>query len=292
MILIAENIHIMSKSLGSVLRERDAPALTSIVDSLEKSGADMLDLNIGPARKDGQELMKWMVITIQGASSLPLSLDTTNALAIECGLLHASRPALINSISLQPDRLENLLPLVNAYQAEMIGLLWGLEGMPRDANERAMLAVDLIYQAGQATIPAEKIWIDPILTPVTVDNTQIRACLEFMAMLADISPQCKSVVGLSNVSSGIPSALRPVVNRTCLAMLMKYNLYAAICDTLDSQLVSLARGEKPDIVRLVHDMMDGYSPDPLALDAKLLPYYKTYRVLSGQTQYSDSWLEL
>lgn len=292
MILIGENINIMSKTIGPALKERNPGPIQELVRAEAKAGVDYLDLNIGPARKAGDELMSWLVGIIQEVSDKPLSLDTTNPVATEAGLKACQGRPLVNSVSLQPERLEKVLPLVKQYNADMIGLLWGVEGMPRDANERCLLTVDLIYRANQMGIPNEDIWIDPILTPVSVETNQINSCLEFMAMLSDIAPGCKSVVGLSNVSNGAPARLRPYLNRTMLVMLLKYGLYSAIVDAFDTELTKIARGEMPQIVELVHRVMDGDKPDPASLSQKELEYVKTARVLSGETLYSHSWLEV
>jgi cobalamin-dependent methionine synthase I len=292
MILVGENINIISKTIGPALRERDPKPIQKLAKAEAEAGIDYLELNIGPARKAGDELMAWLVNTVQEVTDIPLSLDTTNPLATEAGLKACQKRALINSISLQPERLEKVLPMVKEYNADMIGLLWGVEGMPRDANERCMLAVDLIYKANQLGIPNESIWIDPIATPVSVEINQVKACVEFMSMLADIAPGCKSIVGLSNVSNGTPAHLRPYLNRTYLAMLMKHELYSAIVDAFDQELIRLARGKMPEIVSLVHRVMDGEKPDLASLSQKELEYVKTVRVLSGETLYSHSWLEI
>jgi cobalamin-dependent methionine synthase I len=292
MILIGENINIMSKTIGAALRERLPDPIRELARAETVAGIDYLDLNIGPARKDGDSLMRWLVETVQGVSDKPLSLDTTNPLATEAGLKACKKRALINSVSLQPERLEKILPMAKEYNADIIGLLWGADGMPRDANERCMLAVDIVYKANETGIPNEDIWIDPIVTPVSVDINQVKACIEFMSMLGDIAPGCKSVVGLSNVSNGTPANLRPYLNRTYLAMLMKYGIYAAIVDSFDTELIRLARGEMPDILELVHKMMDGYSPDIPALTPKEKEYAKSVKVLSGDSLYSHSWLEI
>ena len=97
-----------------------------------------------------------------------------------------------------------------------------------------VLAVDLIYKANEAGIPNEDIWIDPIATPVS-QITQVQSCFEFMSMLGDMAPGCKSTVGLSNISNGSPAHLRPYLNRAFLAMLMKYNIYSAIADVMDEE---------------------------------------------------------
>jgi len=292
MILIGEHINVMSQTLGPAMKERDPKPIQEMAIAEVEGGIDYLDINIGPARRGGDELMEWVVKTVQEVTDKPLSLDTTNLVAMEAGLKAYKGTALINSISLQPDRLEKGLPLAKEYDADMIGLLWGVEGMPRDANERCMLAVDLVYQAGEMGIPPEKIWIDPIASPISVEINQVKSCVEFMTMLADIAPGCKSTVGLSNISNGTPTHLRPYLNRAYLIMLMRYGLYSAISDAFDPELISIARGEMPEIVDLVHRVMDGEQPDMSSLGPKELEYVKTTRVLTGESLYSHSWLEI
>jgi len=292
MILIGENLNIMSQTIGPALKERNPGPVQEMAKAETEAGVDYIDLNIGPARKAGDELMAWAVNTVQAVTDKSLSLDTTNPVAMEAGLKVAKNKALINSISLQPDRLEQELPLVKKYNAYMIGLLWGTEGMPRDANERAMLAVDLMYKANEAGIANEDIWIDPILTPVSVEINQLQACFEFMSMLKDITPECKSTVGLSNISNGTPHHLRPYLNRTCMIMLMKHGLYSAIVDAFDSELIAIARGQRPEIVELVHRVMGGDKPDLSSLGEEETKYVKTVRVITGEALYSHSWLDI
>ena len=292
MILVGENLNVMSKTLGPALRERNAAPVIEMAKAEDKADVDYLDLNIGPARKNGDEFMAWVVNTVQQVTKKSLSLDSTNPAAIEAGLKICNHKALINSISLQPDRLQAELPFVAKYNTDMIGLLWGVEGMPRDANERCMLAVDLVYKANELGIPNEKIWIDPIATPVSGEIYQVKASLEFMAMLQDVAPGAKSIVGLSNISNGTPAELRPYLNQTYLMMLLKYGLHSAIVDAFDNDLIAIARNKKPHLMKLVHRMMDGDVPDPAKLTAEELKYYKTVRVLQGESLYSHSWLEV
>jgi 5-methyltetrahydrofolate corrinoid/iron sulfur protein methyltransferase len=292
MILIGENINIMSKTIGPAMRERKAGPIQELAVSETKCGVDYLDLNVGPARKNGEEMMSWIVSTVQAVTDKAVSLDTTNPVVMEAGLKTVKGRALINSISLQPDRLEAELPLVGKYNADMIGLLWGADGMPRDANERCAMAVDLVYKANEKGIPNESIWIDPIVSPISVEINQVKACVEFMTMLGEICPGCKSTVGLSNISNGTPDRLRPILNRTYMIMLMRHGLYSAIVDAFDAELVKIARGQRPDIVELVNKVTDGETPDIRSLTREQADYVKTVKVLTGQTLYSHSWLEV
>ncbi|MCX7912402.1 MAG: dihydropteroate synthase [Dehalococcoidales bacterium] len=292
MILIGENLNITSAAVGAAIRERDAARVQAIVRAEVDAGMDVIDLNIGPARRDGEALMSWVVGTVQEVTDRMLSLDTTNLSAMEAGLRVCRNRVLMNSVSLQTSRFERGLELALKYHADVIALLWSNDGMPRDANERAMLAVDFIYRANNAGIPSERIWIDPIVSPIAVDVNQVKACMEFMGMLAEIAPGCRSVVGLSNVSNGPPAHLRGWLNRTYLAMLMRYGLHSAIVDAFDGDLTAIARGRRPDIVGLVHRIMDGEAPDLKSLPAELQYYVKTARVLMGQSVYSHLWLEV
>lgn len=292
MILIGENINIMSKTIGPAMRERNAKPIQELAVAETKADVDYLDLNIGPARKSGDEMMRWVVTTVQAASNKSISLDTTNPVAMEAGLKAVKGKALINSISLQPDRLEAELPLVSKYNADMIGLLWGVDGMPRDANERCAMVVDLVYKANQAGVPNENIWVDPIVSPISVEINQVRSCVEFMSMLGEICPGCKSTVGLSNISNGTPDKLRPMLNRTYMIMLMRHGLYSAIVDAFDADLIKIARGQRPDIVELVHKVMDGEMPSMASLTKEQADYVKTVKVLKGEALYSHSWLDI
>lgn len=291
---IAESINVMSKSLGPAMKNRDPKPIQDMAIKQAEKGADILDLNIGPARKGGDELMEWIVKTVEEVSDLPLSLDTTNAVAMEAGLKTVSKAQpIINSISLQPERMEIMLPMVTKYNAQMVALLWGVDGMPRDTNERALMSTELVYACNEAGIQNEDIYVDPIVSPVSVEINQVLSCVEFMSMLGDIAPGAKSTVGLSNISNGAPEELRGYLNRCYMIMLNKYGgLYSAIVDAFDDELTQLATDGMDDIIQMVWKMMDGDKPDPAGLSDKELEYYKTTRVLMGETLYSDSWLEV
>jgi len=290
MYLIGENLNIMSKTLGPAMKERNAKPLQEMAIEETKQGMDYIDINIGPARKEGDKFMEWMVKTVQEVTNKPLSLDTTNPIAMEAGLKVHKGKALINSISLV--RMEEELPFVVKYNCNFIGLLWGREGLPRDANERGAIAAELLYTANEKGITNEKIWFDPIVTPaVNIESNHVKPCLEFMSMLQDLAPGAGSAVGLSNVSNGAPNDLRPILNRTYLMMLMKYNIHSAIVDAFDQDLIDIARGKKPELVKIVHKVMDGEQVDTAKLTPEQVQYVKTVKVLLGINLYSHSWLD-
>lgn len=291
---IAESINIMGTRTGNAMRQRDPGPIVEMAHEEVADGGDFLDLNIGPARKDGTDLMPWIVKVTEAITDCPLSMDTTNADALIAGMKAAKTPEkhLMNSISLQPERMNKLIPVAAEAGCFVVGLLWGVDGMPRDSNERAAMTVELCMAMNEAGIPNEKILVDPIATPITLGSDQVMSGLDFMAMLPEIVPGAKSTVGLSNVSNGVSTEKRHYLNRAYLAMLMKYGIWSAIVDTYDHELIELAHGERPELIKIVHDIMDDNDPDPDSLSPKELEYYKTTRVLMGKTVFSESWLEL
>ncbi len=292
MILIGENLNVMSKTLGPAMKARDAKPIQEMAVAETEAGVDYIDVNIGPARKAGAEIMEWLVQTIQEVTDLPLFLDTTNVEAIEAGLKVHKGKAVINSIMARPERMDALFPLAKKYDACAVALLWGPQGMPRDSAERGALAAELMIKAAEYGVPNEDLWFDPIVTPVNTQQDQVKSCSEFMMMFPDLAPESKATCGLSNVSNGAPEHLRPILNQMYMTMLQKYGMSSAIVDAFDAGLKAIARGEREQLVNLVWRVMDGEAVDTGSLSKEEADYFKTVKILMGESLYSDSWLEL
>lgn len=293
MLLIGESLNVISKKIGTAFKERDPKPIQEEALFQREKGMDYIDINLGPAKKDGHELMPWVVQTVQEVvDDVPLALDTSNIDAIEAAIKVCKLPPLINSIMCRPERYERMIPMAAEAGCDFIALLWGPEGLPRDENERAALAVELIYAANEAGIPNEKIWVDGIVTPVNIQQPQLISLMNFMMMLQDIAPGAKSTCGLSNISNGPPENLRGILNQTYMVMLERYGMYSVISDPLDDKLTDIAKGKRPDIVELIQNCMDGNKPDMGGLSKEMQDYAKTVDVILGNTLYSDSWLEI
>ena len=221
-----------------------------------------------------------------------MCLDTMNIEAMEAGLAAYKGKAIINSIMCRQARYEKMIPLAVKYQANMIALMWGPEGLPRDENERGALAAELIYAANEAGIPNEDIFVDGIVTPVNIQQQQLMSMLAFQEMLQDMFPGIKSTCGLSNISNGPPEHLRGILNQTYMVMLERKGMYSCIADAYDDQLIAIDRGERPDVVEIVHKVMDGEEVGMDGLSKEMQDYVKTAKVIMGHSLYSDSWLEI
>ncbi len=300
MLLIGENLNVINTIIGRAFREKDPGPIAEEAIRQKEKGMDWIDINLGPAKKGGPELMEFVVKTVQEAigDSIPLCLDTSNIEAMEAGLAVHKGKAIINSIMVRAERYEKMIPLAVKYKASMVALMWGPDGLPRDENERAALAVELMYAANEAGVPNEDMFFDGIVTPVNIQQPQLMSLLAFQEMLQDIAPGAKSTCGLSNISNGPPEELRPILNTVYMVMLERKGMYSCIADAYDDSLVAVARGKRPDIVELVHKVMDGKNVDDKSLPEdlnhgwKLADYVKTARVILGESLYSDSWLKI
>ena len=294
MIIIGENIHVIAREVSTAIRERDVKVIQDLTKSQAEAGADYIDLNVGPMKKDPEENMQWLVSTVQEVTDLPLSIDTMNPVAMEAGLKACKGRPLLNSASGKTDSKEQMLPLARKYECDVVISVMTDKGMPPDVDSKIESIMDTVEYANELGIPNEDVWVDPIILPVSTAGEGQRfavVCLEFIKILEDVLPGVKSTVGLSNISNGVPDELRPLLNRTYLVMLGKAGLYSAIADPLDKELVSLTKGEMPEIVEFIYKAMDGEEIDLSALSPKEVDYIKTAKVLMGETLYSDAWLE-
>ncbi len=288
---IAESINIMSKTIGPAMRERVKGPIQKMAEEELAAGANMIDLNLGPARKAGDEMMKWLVETVQEVKSdVRLALDTTNSVAVEAGLKACNERALVNSISAQPASMVDRLPLVKKYDADFVALTMSEEGIPRDANERAMALATIMATADELGIDHARYWVDPIVLPVSVDINQVKSYMEFLPMVQDIVPGATNTCGLSNVSNGAPTdELRGILNRAYLLMLYKLGQESAIVDAYDTEMMAICAGERQADADFMGKLMDG--EDVTASNDKEKQLFKCFQVLNGNVLYSHSWLE-
>jgi cobalamin-dependent methionine synthase I len=292
MILIGENIHIISNVINDAVKERNAKVIQDLAKAQAYGGADYIDINLGPAKKDPEESTQWLVNTIQEVTDLPLSVDTLNPVAMEAGLKVCKKRPLLNSASGRTDSKDKMLPLAKKYNTDVVLSVLTDKGCPPDVDSRTESIMETVDYANSLGIPNEDIWVDPIILPVSADQKQIGETLEFVGILEDLLPGVKSTVGLSNTSNGTPEELRGIINRTYMVMLGRKGLYSAIADVIDEELVKLNRGELPNIVELIYKTMDGESISVSSLSQQELDYYKTTKILIGEMLYSHAWLEM
>lgn len=241
MLVIGERINASRKTILQAIQERNAQFIQEEAKKQAEAGAQMLDVNAGVRVQQEPEDMEWLVKIVQEVVSLPLCIDSPNPKAIESGLKNHKGKALVNSITLQKDRLEGILPLVKKYDCMVVALTMGEVGMPETSDERFEICRGIIGLVKKEGIPMESLYVDPLVQPISTNTKNCLITLDTIRKIKDAFP-IKIVMGLSNISFGLPN--RRVINRTFLAMALAAGLDAALIDPLDKDMVSTLRASE------------------------------------------------
>jgi len=305
MFIIGEHIHIISNLVKAALKERNAKFFQELAVRQVEAGASALDLNLGPRKKDWEEVFPWMVEAVEAVVDVPLVFDSTNLLGIEAGLKKVTKAQpIINSTSAEPERLEKVPLLAKEYNARLIALTMGKSGIPVAADERVSIALEtLIPRALEIDFPIEDLIIDPLV--LTVSGCQ-EYCPELIEAVRTLhfawDPPPPISVGLSNVSNAVPHENRPLINRVYCAMLMGVDLQMMIADPFDDKLKETIRiiEERDDatpVGRLYLKIADRIAAmeEPTVEDVDLsdpeqVAIWKTVQILLNKVIYADGYL--
>jgi 5-methyltetrahydrofolate corrinoid/iron sulfur protein methyltransferase len=305
MYIIAENIQILSSRVKQAIAERDAAYFRDTIAELVDAGADAIDLNIGPSRKSGHEILPWLVEEAEKVTDLPLSFDTTNIGAIEaaCETVSKAQP-IINSTDCTDGRLETVPAMAKKYGARLVGLTKGEGMIPVGADERVTLALEiLIPKMLEMDFPITDLIVDPLV--LTVSGCQ-EYCPEFLeavrALKFSWDPPPLTNGGLSNVSNAVPREMRPLIDRTYMVMLMGAGIDMVIANPLDEELkefirVVEERDESTPLNRLLLTLrdrveaMEELQPEDVDMDdPQQAEVWKTVQVLLNKVIYTDAYL--
>ncbi|GHU67705.1 carbon monoxide dehydrogenase [Clostridia bacterium] len=237
-LVIGERIHVISPEIKEALATRNAAPIIERAKTQLEAGADYIDVNIGPAERDGVDIMKWIVPELQAATdNAPLVLDTVNQNAIRAGL-EVYNPvngrAIVNSAD-AGDRLSNI-DLAAEFGCIVIGLLMK-KGVPRDNEERDEYLQTMLEHAMEAGMdPAEDVFFDPLTLVIKGMQEKQQEFLDFIRTMSEMG--LKSTCGLSNASNGMPKHVRPIVDNVLCAMSIGAGLTSAILNPLDKELMN------------------------------------------------------
>ncbi len=236
MIIVGEKINTSRKKISEAVEKRDAGFICQVAREQVEAGADFIDVNAGTFVEKETECLCWLVETVQSAVDVPLSLDSPSPRALaEAIKLHKGEP-MINSISLEVERLGPILDIITSTPCHVVALCMGQASMPTTVEERFEVGSALIGRLTDAGFPLEKIHVDPLIQPVSVDLNMGLAALGTIKRLMTEFPGVNTICGLSNISYGLPR--RHLINRNFLALAMSYGLSGAILDPNDKELMS------------------------------------------------------
>jgi cobalamin-dependent methionine synthase I len=236
MIIIGELINSTRKAIASAIEGRDEGAIRKLAKDQAEHGAHYIDVNAGSFRTGESEHLRWLVEKVQEAVDLPCSIDSPDPRAIEAALSVHRGTAMINSISLEKGRRENLLPLIAGTSLKIVALCMSDSGMPRTAEDRMRTAEEILNLLVKHDVKVENIYVDPLVQPVSTDQTFGKEFLTAVERIMSRFPGVHTICGLSNVSFGLP--VRKFLNQTFMAMAIAKGLDAAILDPLDKRMMA------------------------------------------------------
>jgi 5-methyltetrahydrofolate--homocysteine methyltransferase len=216
------------KTFAEQLRQGDLSTVSVDATAQVEAGADMLDVNAGIPLVDEPELLKDMLTAVQAAVDAPICIDSSVIEALEAGLSVYDGRALVNSVTAEDERLEEILPLVARHGAAVIGLANDETGIPETPQKRLECAQKIVQAAGEHGIAPHDVVIDPLAMTVGADTEAVRTTLQTIRLIRD-ELGVNMCLGASNVSFGLPQ--RHVLNAAFLPMAMAAGLTSAIMST-------------------------------------------------------------
>ncbi len=307
MYIIGENIHIISPKVKEAVTNRDAEFFKASALKQVEHGANAVDLNIGPQKKAGHEILPWLVQVVESVVDVPLVFDTTNLAAIEaaCETVTKAQP-IINSTDARTERLATVPALAKKYNTRLVALTMAEGMIPVGADERVSIALEkLIPHMLEIDFPISDLIIDPLVLTVSGCQEYCPECIEAVRTLKFAwDPPPLSNGGLSNVSNAVPHEMRPLLNRVYMVMLMGAGVDMVIADPFDAPLMDAIRivkerDEGTAIGRVyltLHDRvaaMDELQFDDVDMsDPDQAAVFKTVQVLLNKIIYTDQYLRL
>lgn len=236
MFIIGELINASRKAIGEAIKNQDVQAIQKVAVDQAEAGAHFIDVNAGVFVGKEPEYLKWLTSTVQEAVDLPCAIDSPDPKAIEAALeVHKGTP-MINSISLEKERYENLMPVVANSDYKVIALCMSDDGMPETVDDRLKIADNLVNGLVRNNVKLENIFVDPLVQPMSVNNTFGIEFINSVEAIVARFPGIHTACGLSNISYGLPA--RKFLNQTFMVMAIGKGLDGAIMNPLDKKMMA------------------------------------------------------
>lgn len=306
MLLIGENIHIISKTVQNALLEKNEPFILDLIK--RQSHMDYIDLNVGPAKGNLEGILVWLCDLVEKNTDLKISFDTTKSEEMRKGLEKSKNPSLclLNSTSADEARLDKLTDLAAEFNSNLIALTMNKElGIPKAADDRLNLAFEIVEKCQEKGIENGKIFIDPLILPISVDQSQAQEALNTIQMIKQsFDPEVMTTIGLSNISNGSPKEIRPLINRVFAVLTYGAGLDSAIIDSFDAELINTIKvldNQSPsnkieelyiNLANMVRDFSELEEISYDVNDPKQVEIIKTARILLNKDVYTHSFRQI
>ena len=237
MLIVGERINTFKKSVMRAYEQKDAEFIRREALSQAEAGAHVIDVNAGSDIEVEPENMRWAVRIIQEAVDLPLCIDSPNPATIRAGFEACSKreAAWANSITLEKERIDNILPLVKEHRCPVIALCRDESGVAQSAEQRVEVGKKIVDVIDRHGIPLENLYLDPMIEPLSVRGDGGMMSVRTLLGLKDQLPEIKTIISLSGISFGLPQ--RKLLHRSFMPVLMYAGLDSVFLDPLDTLLM-------------------------------------------------------
>lgn len=236
MLVVGELINASRKAIGAAIEAQDADYIQKVAKDEWEAGANYIDVNAGIFVGKEADYLQWLVKNVQEGTDAPCCLDSPDPKAIEKALSVHKGTALINSISLEKQRYEALLPVIAGTDLKVVALCMSDKGMPETAEERLKIAEELVNGLVRNNVPLDHIYVDALVQPVSTKDTFGTEFLKAVEGIMTNFPGIHTICGLSNVSYGLPE--RKFINQMFAVMAIAKGLDALIINPLDKNMMA------------------------------------------------------
>jgi len=235
--IIGERINTSRKHINKAVSERNIEYIQEQVRMQDKAGADYIDVNAGTSVSAEVGDLKWLMDIVQEVTDKPLCIDSANPAAIEAALKRSKNDIpIVNSITGEKNRIDNILPLVKEYNTKVVALTMDDSGMPEDLEKRVDVAKKLADRLTSESISLDRVYFDTLIRPISTNPDQVEYVLQAVSIIMKELKGAHTVCGLSNVSFGLPK--RNHINRSFLSLMISAGLDAAIIDPTEPNMIS------------------------------------------------------
>ncbi len=235
MIIIGEKINGTRKRVGNAIQDRDADFIRDLAVRQFQSGAAFIDINAGSLPEREPDDMAWLVETVQEVvPDATLCLDSPNHKALRIGIEKAVKPPMLNSLSGEKFRVDEVLPLACEFGTDLIVLALDDNGIPATSDGRLAIVRGLVEMTRNGGMPDEKLYVDPLVMAIATGTENGNITLETCRKIKDEFPKVHLTCGLSNISFGMP--LRSILNQAFLVLAMQAGMDSAIVNPEEREL--------------------------------------------------------
>lgn len=236
MLIVGELINSSRKAISEAIKAGDGEGIKKIARDQSEHGADYIDVNAGTFVGKESEYLNWLIESVQAVTDVPCCIDSPDPKAVEAAMAVHKGVPMVNSISLEKERYDGLLPVVTSNECKVIALCMSDEGMPETAEDRFAKAEDLVNRLVQKGVKEDNIYVDPLVQPVSTNQTYGVEFLKAINMIMERLQGVHTICGLSNISYGLPKRL--LLNQTFMVMAVYMGLDASIINPMDKRMIA------------------------------------------------------